>query len=323
MFLKREENLSKTLLINDFIKKSSIGKLIIKILINYPDSSTNKLPKEILTKEYMRSSSATPIDTKFPHKNYYTHHYGNNKTNIGSGLKNLKNLINSVNSNFNTFYIKKNSNKKNVHQGILGNKIKDKFNTNTNVLSSANKSLDSIKVEELHQIEDIDKSRIDEIFEESNDLEINSIGNKINDFILEFKEKFTHELENNFDKLDEIDKESCRAIGNKLFELQKLYYGDYNTISKLYESFKGFLIEYSDQYRNLMKKTNRLNEAFESFNLKNEFASSINREENKRINEAVTINRNELKIYKNIFGIEYQLKDIIKYKADIEADKCK
>ena len=40
-FLKREEKINKTILVNDLMKKNNLGKLTLKITINYNENSTN------------------------------------------------------------------------------------------------------------------------------------------------------------------------------------------------------------------------------------------------------------------------------------------
>lgn len=314
-FLKREEKITKTLLVNDLVKKNNLGKLTIKVQINYIESQPNnqKISRDQITKEYVRSSSATPIDSKKGSaSNYYSN--SNVPNGHGSGIKNIKSIINSVNSNFNTNFAKYSNGK----SGVAHNK---NYSTNVNGSVIVNKSQESIKLEEEKE-EEIDKSRIDTFFDEDKLPELENIADNIVKFVQEFKEKFLLNSDENVIKIDEISKENCKSIIDKLFELQSIYYDDYNKVLNFYQEFKKFLINYSENYRNLMKKTNRLNEAFESLSLKNEFSNFINREENRRINESLNINRNEIKIYKSIFGLEYQAADVLKYRDNVEKKKC-
>jgi len=330
-FLKREEKLNKTIVIYDLLRKNNIGKLFLKLIISYNDHTLNsfnnnnnfnvKYNKDQLVKEYVRSSSATPIDSKNScnSKYYNTNLNTNQMKNVeikavnqnGSASKNIKNIINSVNSNFSTNFSKFNKTAKNSIPINLG--------TNYN---TTNKSQDSIKIEASEK-EEIENSRIDTLFDEEKLSNIDDYGRNINKFIELFKEKFLFSSDERNIKLDEISKESCKNILEKLFELQEIYYDDINKSNHLYQEFKRFLINYSENYRNLMKKTNRLNEAFESLNLKQEFANFINREENRNKKKIIDINRNEIKIYKNIFGLEYQTSDVLKYKEDLEKKKCR
>lgn len=314
-FLKREEKITKTLLINDLVKKNNLGKLSLKISMVYVEALTinQKINKDQITKEYVRSSSATPIDSKKGSaSNYYSNSHAVNGN--GSGIKNIKQIINSVNSNFSTNFSKYNNGK-----AAVNNK---NYSTNANVSNIVNKSQESIKVEEIEK-EEIDRHPIDELFNEDKLPVIENINENIAKFIQNFKEKFLMNSEEKTIKMDEISKENCKNIIDKLFQLQSIYYGDYSKMNNFYEEFKKFLINYSENYRNLMKKTNRLNEAFESLNLKNEFSNFINREENKRINESLDIKRNEIKIFKNVFGLDYKAEDIQKYKDNLEKKKCK
>jgi len=343
-FLKREEKINKTLSIYDLLKKNNLGKLFLKVGINYIEVNSSNPNNLNNNNKYIRSSSATPIDSKkSPSKNYYSNvntcininpisnnmfsnNHVCNTVNIttnsnGSSINNIKNIINSVNSNFSTNFSKYNNinGKFNINNSTKKNKNVNQYNTNK---QSANKSQDSIKIEEQLEKEEIDKTRIDILFDDENIKNLDNIGKKINDFIEQFKQKFLLNGDEKTIKIDDISKEICREFVEKLFELQEIYYDDYNKANDFYQEFKKFLINYSENYRNLMKKTNRLNEAFESLNLKNEFANFINREENKHANETIDINKNEIKIFKNIFGLNYQSADILKYKEDLEKKKC-
>ncbi len=321
-FLKREEKMTKTILFNDILKKNNLGKLCLKVNITYIESQPDnqKINRDLLTKEYVRSSSATPIDSK---KTSASNYYSNsNATHNGSGIKNIKKIINSVNSNFNSHFVKLSNGK-----SVANNK---NYSTNVHVSNVVNKSQEFIKheeeevvVEEEGKKEEIDKSRIDTLFDEDKLPELENIGDNIAKFIKTFKEKFLISIEENTIRMDEVSKENCKNFIEKLFELQSIYYDDYHKANNLYQEFKKFLTNYSENYRNLMKKTNRLNEAFESLSLKNEFSNFINREENRRVNESLSINRNEIKIYKNIFGFDYQETDVLKYRDNLENKKCK
>jgi hypothetical protein len=108
-----------------------------------------------------------------------------------------------------------------------------------------------------------------------------------------------------------------------LFDLQGTYYNNYNSLCDLYQEFKSFLIQYNENFRTLMKKTNKLNENLESISLKNEFASYINKEENKQIKDTISTSKNEIKILKNIFNVNYNKLELEKYKEEMENNKSK
>jgi hypothetical protein len=248
----------------------------------------------------------------------------NGSNNLSSNYNtNIATFPNVLNDN-NITKIQKNSSLKqkneSISSGINVNKVNFSNNTGGNVCQ--NKSIESIKIEQQEK-EVLDNSTIDSVFEEENSSNIDTIGENIDKFIEDYKDKFLKSKSETTIKLEDLNRESCKNIVEKLFELQNLYYDDYNKANNLYQIFKDFLINYNENFRTLMKKNNRLNEAFETHNLKSEFANFINREENKIINENLNINRNELKIYKNIFGIEYQINDVLKYHEDLENKKCK
>ena len=290
-FIKKQENIMKNILLNDIIKKSNIGKITLKVDIIYKDNiSDQKNTSDYLIKEYIRSSSATPISKTSPTKCYF-----NNPKQISSGRKEVKNSNNLISSK-----IPNNSITKNVYISI------DKITQEAEKKTKKNEK-------------DLDSSMINSIFEENNLENIEKLGERINKFIKDFSKKYFDE---NTEKIVEFKLDDCQDIVEKLFELQELYYEDFNNSNILCQNLKSFLFTYNEYFRMYLKKNNRLNEALESIKIKEEFSHKIYKEEKTRINECLKININEIEIFKKIFKIDYDNSDFLKYKHDVDNKKC-
>ncbi len=342
-FIKREEKLNKTILVYDTIKKNNLGKLYLNIGINYIENNspqTNSKTKRNINKNHksIRYSSAIPINTRnSPSQNYYSNTYANKYLNTSSVETQIN--LNSYNSNrkssnSNTIKYSINSVNPNLYTNFAKNKI-ILDNTAINKSEKKKNKLDidkqveiksdgftSLKIEEKLEKEDIDKTTIDVLFEEENINQLEYIGKRIIEFIYNLNQKFIFNTEENIIKSDNFLEKYCKEFVEKLFDLQEIYYDNFNRARDLYNEFKKILIIYSENYRILKKKTNRLNEAVESLKIKNEFANYINREENKTINKNIYIRKNEMNIYKTLNGMNYHLSDVLKYKEDLGKKKC-
>ena len=140
--------------------------------------------------------------------------------------------------------------------------------------------------------------------------------NFICDFRLRYKEGFEENPE-------DTTIEGFQRIMNQLFELQEIYHENFEKGSFLNAILKSFFISYNENYRNLNKKNNRINEALEIMHLKKDFSENFNRNDNQRILQSIDLHLKEIKIYKNILKINYGQKLIDKYKEDLRTEKCK
>ena len=106
----------------------------------------------------------------------------------------------------------------------------------------------------------------------------------------------------------------------KLFKLQETYYKQFNESIKLNKNLKELLIKYNEKFRTFNKKAHRLNEKEETINIKTNLATFINREEGKRVNDALQNNKNnEMKIFQTMFNIKVNDKDLKCYVNEKES----
>lgn len=157
---------------------------------------------------------------------------------------------------------------------------------------------------------DISLSKVDSLFEENHLDEFENIEKSLNEFVVEF---------NNYVKTEDSESfEKAKNIIMKLFELQRIYYGQFNRAVQTNRHLKELLVKYNEKYRTFFKKTNRLKEALESNTIKNTNTSLVNKEENKRIIEVLKINKAELEMYKLLFRLVYTDYDLRKFKEEKE-----
>jgi hypothetical protein len=161
-----------------------------------------------------------------------------------------------------------------------------------------------------------DTSMIDEIFtDERADLFEQPINN-LTALIERLHSTFTeHYFESLTDAEDALKKEANNMI-QELFNLQENYYKSFNDSLNLNQKLREFLVKYGTKYRLINKKNNKLKERIESNNLKSNLTTMVNREENDRIKDIITLNKQELNTYKDIFHINYNDSDLKKFKEE-------
>jgi hypothetical protein len=161
-------------------------------------------------------------------------------------------------------------------------------------------------------------SFIDQIFQDdSNNLEETS--NKLTNCIREFNLYYTDELMKVLPNDQTFLKFEAKMLADKFFEIQDNYYAQLKELMTLYRNFKKFYLAYNDKFRNINKKHNRIKEALESNHLKTTVLGFINKEEDKRANESLSINRDEMKIYNTLFNQTSQKAQVDEF-ANIEKE---
>lgn len=324
-FLKREELISKTLNVISILKKDVIGKLIIKARISYSDSN-NILTNLDSLRDAPRSSSAIPFENRSASNNR-----GSMTTYVNGCTNNIKNYQ-VVTSSFNPLgnssssFLSNNKNKpsfvkNSLRSGLAGNcqSPSKNFLTEKKSMTKGNNTSLNAK-EQSNKMDDMDKSRIETLFDDDNIKNIEGVGNNVNNFINQFRSRYKEKFEEN---PEDKTKQGFQKIIDQLFDLQEIYYEDFGKACTLNSLLKSFLISYNENFREYFKKTNRLNEKFNNFELKRQFAEVINRQDNQRILDSIDIVKKELKIYKNIFKLKYDQDLVDKYKEEMRSDKCK
>ncbi len=282
LLLKRVENFTKTVAISmiDSIKRALLGKDFLRTLQIGIKARIEYSEGEETGITASRSSSAKPFDAT-------------SNTKRSSGFS--SNIANSTSGRKNS--VKKETKSSNNRGSIFVMKDKNQ------------------KMEELDEFGEPEKSFIDSIFGEEHVSDYNDVAKTLNDFIQDINQKSS--------KLQEIQdpnelKEKAKEFIPQLFNLQKVYYQEFNKANSTNKKLREFLVKYNEKFREIFKKSNRLHECLESNQIRNEMATFIIREENKKINNAILMNNKELEIYKSLFNIKYTQQDLANYKKNNE-----
>lgn len=319
-FVKRDELITKTLNVISLVKKDVIGKLLIKARISYSDT-TSYLTNINNIKEVTRSSSALPLESRSaaPNRGSMTTYVNGSTSN--KQVPSYTSYFGSIGitgslSSFNTS--KKNSTGKNgsLKASLYSSPNNKRFSTEKKKSTSAN----GYHVKSVSVPDDLDKSRIETLFDDDKIGGIENVGKNLQEFISEFRARYKEKFEENPEDKTE---EGFQKIIDQLFELQEIYYEDSGKASSLNNILKSYLLSYSENFRYSNKKNNRLNEMFETLSVKKEFSENLNRQDNERIGESIDIHKKELKIYKNIFRLKYDQSLFEKYKEEMKSEKCK
>lgn len=306
------------------MKKDVIGKLLIRARISYTDSTSYLTNiSNIKDSQTTRSSSALPLEnrsaaTRGSMTTYVNGSTSNKQTPSYTSYFGSMGLTGSL-SSFNTK--KKNSAIGAAKNGSLKSNLYSSPN-NKRFSTEKKKSATGANGFAKNVIipDELDKSRIETLFDDDKIGGIENVGKSLQEFIAEFRARYKEKFEENPEDKTE---EGFQKIMDQLFELQEIYYEDYGKASSLNNILRSYLISYSENFRYSNKKSNRLNEMFETLGIKKEFSDTLNRQDNERIAESIDIHRKELKIYKNIFKLKYDQSLVEKYKEEMKSEKCK
>lgn len=303
-FLKRDEFITKTLNVISLTKKEVIGKILIKIkILNSDMNNINNSAKA--AKEVPRSSSAIPLESR----NSVT------KMNLTVGKNGNSNIKNGIISEFISF----DGTSYNILQQYR--KKANLKNNNYSTISCKNSSLMQNKFDEKKEIEqeNLDNSRIETLFDDEKISGIENVAKNLEKLIEDFKIRYKENFDEN---PEDLTIEGYQKIIYQFFELQDVYCEDFEKASSLNSILKSYLRSYSENYRIYVKKNNRLNEAMELTNIRNEFSKHLNIQNNQRILDSLDIVSKEIKIFKHILKVKYNQGLFQKYKDDLRTNKC-
>ena len=203
--------------------------------------------------------------------------YSNSKKGINMKMSHLKGKANTSNK------------LKQTKKTFTGNDNDKKIRENNIIYKDKDKDKNK-------QNEEINNNNIDE---ELNELkEIKEIDPKLINFINEFKEKYPLNKLNSFNNVNEM-KEYTKDILQILLDYQLKYYDLINKSIDTKNKFKKLLIEYNEKYRIVRKELKLLEEKNDLYGIKDQLKEKQN---NKELNDLITIKENELDIFKELYG---------------------
>ncbi len=290
------------------MKKALLGKdwsktlhIIVKAKIEYREDAysvnnpSSVFNNTVYSQNGHRSSSAKPSN-------------GNNSTAGNNPLAYSQDFSASKNSNSSPSKNRNSSssgNKKNSVKNGVSN-----FNNRGSIYTIKDKNQ---KPEIIDEFGDVEKSFIDSIFNDEHVADFDAVDKTLNEFI----EEFNKDRSEFYEETDEtLLTEKAKNLIPKLFELQKIYYSQFNKANSTNKQLKELLIKYNEKYRTIVKKSNRLREALESNNIRNELTTFLNKEENKRVVNTLNLNRCELDTFKKLFKIDQSNVEMQKFKQN-------
>jgi hypothetical protein len=231
----------------------------------------------------------------------------------------LSKSIFDYNNNNNSINNKSNNNDLNELQRSLSKNSFDKsripsikpVSTNRNSLFKISRN---IKI-----IDDLDSSRIETLFDDDKLSNIQNVGKKLMDKIFNFADRYKGKFEVN---PEDYTIQGLEKLREAMFDIIETYYDTFNKSVSLNNILKSYFLSYSENYRTINKKLNRLNELLETLSVKAEYSNNFYRDENKTIYNIIEIIRQEIKIYKNIFKLKYDKQSEDIYKKEHNTDKC-
>ncbi len=168
-------------------------------------------------------------------------------------------------------------------------------------------------------IEELDTSRIETLFDDDKLTSIENVGKKLMDLIIDFAERYKGKFELN---PEDYTYNGLVKLKESLFYILETYYETFDKSISLNNILKSYLLSYSENFRTINKKINRLNELKETLSVKAEFSDNFYREDNKCINNIIDIIRKEILIYKQIFNLKYNKDNEDLYKKELNSNKC-
>ena len=305
IFQKREKNYQKTCIINmtDSLKRVLFGNTSpensnLKIEINCSfiynekeknnkmnySTNTMKKNKDMKNLKDMKNSGTFSLKNIIENKksaiinnSNIKKHYSSSKSNKNVNFKSPK--INKPKTHIFNYVNKEENN-------IINNKGKE--NKENKELINKNIIIEDKKEPVLIQNESV-------IDEELNK-EIKEKDNEFYNYINEFKGK--HPLEN-LDSINDINElnEQSKNIILELLDYQIKFYSSIKDNFSTKKRFKNLMIQYNEKLRNTKKEINKINEMIDLIEIKSEI---LDKNENKNIDNLLSLKENELNNYNNI-----------------------
>jgi hypothetical protein len=276
-----------------------------------------------------RSSSAFDIREKNSNSNNINNILGRGSMiTMKNGSTNnfiKKNDVKQINNHLSKNKFEDNNNKNNISNDLnelsrsLSNYSfnKSRIQIIKQFSSSRNSLLKITKNQKI--IEELDTSRIETLFDDDKLTSIENVGKKLMDLIIDFAERYKGKFELN---PEDYTYNGLVKLKESLFYILETYYETFDKSISLNNILKSYLLSYSENFRTINKKINRLNELKETLSVKAEFSDNFYREDNKCINNIIDIIRKEILIYKQIFNLKYNKDNEDLYKKELNSNKC-
>lgn len=283
------------------MKKEIVGKLQINTKLTYSDSQSEKI------QEITRSSSALQIGKRIE-KNLNRGSMVTMKNGSTNQRKTLESYLTKTKIEEPKFDLSPTKSKKSYDVSRIPS-----IKRCSSVRRSSYLKTPKIK-------DELDSSRIETLFDDDKLSSIENVGKKLMEKIDEIADRY----KGRFD----VDPEHYTLQGlyklrDNLFEIIELYHFTFDNSVSLNSILKSYLLSYSENFRTINKKMNKLNELLETLSVKAEFSDRYYRDDNEIIYNSIDILRKEIHMYKIIFNLKYTKELEEKYKEEMKNEKCK
>ncbi len=304
-------------------------KINIEATLNY--NNENEKEKKDLKIHSKNFSSSTNHFNKDSNKNNNDKEENNNNnikkrdvhTPTNSKLKKLNNPkvqspnVLSASSTINTTKMIKNSSAKKIknnNNNIINKKPSNNINktnsnkstTNNNIKNENNEINNENNDENNNEINFQDTSQIDSILL----TEPQKIDEKFTNFFKKLQENNPLENLYSFQNDSKLFKNYTTKIIEAFFDYQKEYYSLLKQTINLNCKLKNLLVKNNEKFRKIVKKKHRLDELLEKNNLKKKIYVNVNKKDDDHLNELLPMKKNELDVYKTIFSVKINEKDV-------------
>ena len=109
-----------------------------------------------------------------------------------------------------------------------------------------------------------------------------------------------------------------KEIIDQLFEYQNNYYNKFKESVALNNILIDDFNKYNELYRIIIKKQNKLNELIDGNQIKKEIIVNIRRGENNHIRQILPLKHKEIYLYKDVYNVPFDEKDIEEYNLNKE-----
>ena len=276
--------------------------------------NNNQIKKNTMIHKKVNNSSSSIRDNKTPPMRKIQKNTNSSITT--SNYKSPSNKKNNARTGSAT--IRKNSYGNNNNNNNNFNNSSNNFNNSSNkILTRDNLNEKEEKKNDFEEPENDpkDNSLIDPLILK----EISEVDNNFIQFMSNFMEKNPLEQINQFNN-NNINE--CiihtKEIIDQLFEYQNNYYNKFKESVALNNILIDDFNKYNELYRIIIKKQNKLNELIDGNQIKKEIIVNIRRGENNHIRQILPLKHKEIYLYKDVYNVPFNEKDIEEYNLNKE-----
>lgn len=318
VLIKKESIFDKTCSINmtDSVKRvlfgNTSGSNNLKLNIHF---TLQYIEKEEKTKTSIKTSIATSSSKKEDKGKSCTPKASTNK---GKQIK----LTGNTNQNFNP---NKDSVKKTIQKKLTSDFKRQRESSKPKVHTITSPVINmKLKAQQISKEKETYGKEIKDPEEDPNDLsvmdeELNKplakVGEDFTEYINTFSRNNPVEKLNDFTDVQEALKYTKNII-DQLLDYQLKYYDLLKNSVDTHHKFNELLTKYTEKYRYIIKKMNRLNDEKNKNDMKKDMVVNIHRTDNNNLKQIIPLKKKELDLYKNMYSIHLDEEEVKNYSTE-------